>query len=102
MQRPNLLRAMSDPAGLRPLVEDWRTVAAVLLSSVRAGAAGGVPDEELEALYDELRALPGTPREPAAVLDAETPGPLIAVTSRRRGGACRFSRPLPRWARRAT
>lgn len=80
VERPNLLRAMFDPAGLRPLVEDWETVAAALLSRVRTEAAGGVPDEELAALYEELRAIPGAPRDPGAVLDAAPPGPLVAVT----------------------
>ena len=55
----NLLDLMFDPAGMRPFVEDWETVAAGLLQRVRREAVGQVLDTKLQELLKRLREYPG-------------------------------------------
>ena len=55
----NLLRLMFDPQGLRPFVANWDAVAASLFQRVHREAVGGVLDDAMRALVDELLALPG-------------------------------------------
>ena len=55
----NLLNLMFDPAGLRPFVEEWETVAAGLLQRVRREAVGQVVDAKLQELLKRLREFPG-------------------------------------------
>jgi transcriptional regulator with XRE-family HTH domain len=57
----NLLSLMFDPAGLRPFVEEWETVAAGLLQRVRREAVGQVVDAKLQELLKRLREYPGVP-----------------------------------------
>ncbi len=55
----NLLRLMFDPKGLRPFVANWEGVAVSLFQRIHREAVGGVLDETMRALVDELLALPG-------------------------------------------
>jgi transcriptional regulator with XRE-family HTH domain len=55
----NLLDLMFDPAGMRPFVEDWETVASGLLQRVRREAIGQVIDERMAKLLATLRRYPG-------------------------------------------
>jgi len=55
----NLLRLMSDPQGLRPFVANWDAVAASLFQRVHREAVGGVLDDAMRGLVDELLAMPG-------------------------------------------
>jgi transcriptional regulator with XRE-family HTH domain len=55
----NLLNLMFDPAGLRPYVEGWETVAAAFLQRVRREAVGQVLDAKLRELLKRLREYPG-------------------------------------------
>jgi transcriptional regulator with XRE-family HTH domain len=55
----NLLDLMFDPAGMRPFVEEWETVAAGLLQRVRREAVGQVMDAKLQDLLKRLREYPG-------------------------------------------
>lgn len=55
----NLLDLMFDPAGMRPFVEEWETVAAGLLQRVRREAVGQVLDAKLQELLKRLREYPG-------------------------------------------
>jgi transcriptional regulator with XRE-family HTH domain len=55
----NLLRLMFDPKGLRPFVAHWDAVAASLFQRVRREAVGGVLDDVMRSLVDELLAFPG-------------------------------------------
>lgn len=57
----NVLRLMFDPAGLRPFVADWATVAESLVRRAYREAVGGVPDETTAKLLDEVLAFPGVP-----------------------------------------
>ena len=53
----NLLRLMFDPQGLRPFVVNWERVAASLLQRVYREAVGGVLDDAMRALVEELVSL---------------------------------------------
>jgi transcriptional regulator with XRE-family HTH domain len=55
----NLLDLMFDPAGMRPFIEEWETVAAGLLQRVRREAVGQVLDAKLQKLLKRLREYPG-------------------------------------------
>src|SRR5215469_16082100 len=55
----NLLDLMFDPAGMRPFVEEWETVAAGLLQRVRREAVGQLLDAKLRELLKLLRGYPG-------------------------------------------
>ncbi len=58
---PNVLRLMFDPAGLRPHVTNWETVAEALVRRAHREAVGGVNDVELLKLLAEVLAYPGVP-----------------------------------------
>ena len=55
----NLLDLMLDPAGMRPFVEEWESVAAGLLQRVRREAVGQVVDARLAELLQRLHTYPG-------------------------------------------
>ena len=55
----NLLRLMFDPNGLRPFVANWEAVAASLFQRIHREAVGGVLDQTMRTLVDELLAMPG-------------------------------------------
>ena len=55
----NLLRLMFDPRGLRPFVANWEDVAASLFQRIHREATGGVLDDAMRALVDELLSFPG-------------------------------------------
>jgi len=76
----NLLDLMFDPAGMRPFVEEWETVAAGLLQRVRREAVGQVLDTELQKLLKRLREYPGV----AELKSWPAPqSPVLPVTFRR-------------------
>ena len=76
----NLLDLMFDPAGMRPFVEDWETVAAGLLQRVRREAVGQVLDAELQELLKQLRKYPGV-AELKPLLAPQSP--VLPITFRR-------------------
>ncbi len=59
--RPNVLRLMFHPQGLRPSVTNWNDVAPELLRRVQREAVGGVTDAATNALIEEIRSYPGVP-----------------------------------------
>lgn len=61
-QPPNVLRMMFDPEGLRPAVVNWEAVGYGLVRRVYREAVGGVADETLSRLLDEVLSFPGVPR----------------------------------------
>ncbi len=76
----NLLDLMFDPAGMRPFVEEWETVAAGLLQRVRREAVGQVMDAALEKLLQRLRKYPGV----SGLKTALAPQiPVLPITFRR-------------------
>lgn len=82
----NLLELMFDPAGMRPFIEEWETVATGLLQRVQREALGQVVDAQLAELLQRLQQYPGT----AGLKSPLAPqGPVLHITFRR--GAERFS-----------
>lgn len=82
----NLLRLMFNPAGMRPFVADWDTVAAGLLQRVRSEAVGQAPDARLQELLARLRRYPGV----AALKPSSMPqSPVLPIVFCR--GNLRFS-----------
>jgi transcriptional regulator with XRE-family HTH domain len=57
--RPNVLRMMLGPSGVRPHVVNWDAVTQTLVRRVHREAVGGVPDEATQALLAEVLAYPG-------------------------------------------
>jgi transcriptional regulator with XRE-family HTH domain len=82
----NLLDLMFDPAGMRPFVEQWETVAAGLLQRVRREAVGQVLDAKLEDLMKRLRKYPGVAE---LKLPLAPQSPVLPMVFRR--GKQRFS-----------
>jgi transcriptional regulator with XRE-family HTH domain len=80
----NIVRLMFDPAGLRPYVANWESVAEALVQRVHREALGGVPDEITERLLKEVLAYPGVPRSWGAPdLLAPAPRPCLALQFRK-------------------
>ena len=75
-QPPNVLRLTLHPEGLRPYIVNWADVASSLLRRVQREAAAAGQDPELQALVQELLALPGLPAE---ATEAPLTGPLELV-----------------------
>ena len=82
----NLLELTFDPAGLRPHIEAWETVAAGLLQRVRREAPGMVIDDRLRSLLNRLKQFPGVEKLP---LSTSSDSPILPITFRR--GAERIS-----------
>lgn len=55
----NMLHLMFDPAGMRPFVAEWETVARSLVQRVYREAVGHVLDDKTRELLDQLFAYPG-------------------------------------------
>jgi transcriptional regulator with XRE-family HTH domain len=82
----NLLDLMFDPAGMRPFIEEWETVAGGLLQRVRREAVGQVVDVGVAKLLERLRDYPGV----AQLKPPLTPqSPVLPIVFRR--GSERFS-----------
>jgi transcriptional regulator with XRE-family HTH domain len=58
----NMLRMMFDPRWVRRYVQNWDAVAETLVRRVHREAVGGILDEELAALVEEILSYPGVPR----------------------------------------
>ncbi len=54
----NILRLVLSPDLLRPYIANWEELAPLLIARMRREASGPVPDEEAEALLEELLGLP--------------------------------------------
>lgn len=79
----NLLRLTFDPDGLRPRIVNWEEVARALVDRVHR-EIGGSPDEESEALLEELLSYPGVP-ERWRVPDLTRPPPMVIPIRLRAG-----------------
>jgi transcriptional regulator with XRE-family HTH domain len=73
----NLLDLMFDPAGMRPFVEAWETVAAGLLQRVHRESVGHVVDQKTVELLKSLEKYPGV-KELSRIPKAQ--GPIIPIT----------------------
>lgn len=79
----NLVKLTLDPGGLRPYIVNWEEVASALLGRIARDAALASTDDELPALLDELRALPGLP-ESVRVPDLTRPSPPVLAVHMKR------------------
>lgn len=77
---PNVLRLMFDPAGVRPYVRNWETVAEALVQRVHREAVGGVADDETRAVLAEVLAYEGVPARWAALDPDVALAPLVPVS----------------------
>ena len=83
--RPNAMRLLFHPQGLRPFVEDWEGVAGIMIQRLHREVAGAQSGAETQELLEELLGYAGVPsrwRRPE--LD-RPPAPLVAVSYRREG-----------------
>ncbi|MFP3544433.1 helix-turn-helix transcriptional regulator [Rhizobium sp. SIMBA_035] len=78
----NLLHLMFDPNGLRPFLIDFAEASRALLWRVRREAIGGIVDDEVRKLLDDLAAY-GT--EPTEVVPEESAGMSVIPLKFRRG-----------------
>jgi len=88
----NMLHLLFDPAGMRPFVVEWETVAKSLIQRVYREAVGRVLDDKTQALLDALFAYPGVDaswRLPGAVASA-TNLPMIPIGLRKDGQVLRY------------
>ena len=77
-QRPrNLLDLMFDPAGMRPFVEGWETVASGLLQRVYRESVGHSVDQKTTELLKRLEKYPGV-KELGRI--PNTQGPVLPIT----------------------
>jgi len=83
--RPNVVRLMFDPGGLRPWVTNWESVAESLIQRVHREAVGGVTDEATRQLLDAVLAYPAVPRRWRALDPSAPPSPFIPVSFARDG-----------------
>jgi transcriptional regulator with XRE-family HTH domain len=58
----NILRMMFDPRWIRPYVTNWDAVAETLLRRVHREAVGGILDEGVAAIVEEILSYPDVPR----------------------------------------
>lgn len=58
----NILRLMFDPRWIRPYVANWDAVAETLLRRVHREAVGGILDEGVAAIMEEILSYPDVPR----------------------------------------
>lgn len=79
----NILRLMFDPAGLRPHVANWESVAEALIQRVHREALGGQPDTATAALLQEVLAYPGVPKRWRSPTLAAVPKPYLVVKFRK-------------------
>ena len=82
----NLLDLMFDPAGMRPFIEEWETVAGGLLQRVRREAVGQVVDVGVAKLLERLREYPGVAQLKPPLAPQS---PVLPIVFRR--GSERFS-----------
>jgi len=75
----NLLHLVFDPAGLRPHIANWHEVARGLFERIAREAVGGVIDERMRELIEELRRYPGVDTG-WRFGEAAGAGPVIPVT----------------------
>ncbi len=78
-QPRNLLHLLFDPQGVRPFIANWPEAARGLFERIAREAVGGVIDERLRDLIDELRRYPDVDTGWRSV-DAAGAGPVIPVT----------------------
>lgn len=80
----NLLHLVFDPQGLRPAIANWSQVARSLFERIAREAVGGVIDEAMRRLIDELRRYPDVDTGWTSA-DTSGGGPVIPITFMKAG-----------------
>ena len=83
--RPNSLRLLLHPDGLRRAIVNWPEVAAALLRQLRRAVHGAPDDPVVEALYREIGAYPDLPRSFPHADDRETEPVVVPLHVRTQG-----------------
>ncbi|RIL04448.1 MAG: transcriptional regulator [Proteobacteria bacterium] len=86
----NMLRLTLHPDGLRPYIVNFEEVASSLLVRLARDAALAGADEEMGALVEEVRALPGLPESVRVPDLTRPPAPILAVHMKRDDFELRF------------
>lgn len=79
----NIIRLMFDPAGLRPYVANWESVAEALVQRIHREALGGIADAATASLLEEVLAYPGVPKRWRTPDLLALPTPYLAVEFRK-------------------
>jgi transcriptional regulator with XRE-family HTH domain len=86
----NAMRLMFHPAGFRPHIVNWETMAAALIQWLHRDVLSGLADAETRQLLDELLTYPGVPRHWDRLdVDAST-DPFLPIEFRRGDMAFRY------------
>jgi transcriptional regulator with XRE-family HTH domain len=81
--RPNAMRLLYHPRGLRPYIVNWEPTVAALIQWLHLDLARGIGDADTRHLLDELLAYPDVPQK-WRTLDLDlTPAPFLAVHMRK-------------------
>ncbi len=75
----NVMRALFRPDGMRRYVTNWEELAGDVIERAHREALGGVPDDGLQALLDELVAMPGVPAHFSRPNLERPPSPLVEM-----------------------
>jgi transcriptional regulator with XRE-family HTH domain len=86
----NLVRLTLHPEGLRPAIVNFEEVASALLVRLSREAALASEGDDLVALAEELRAMPGLPESVRAPDLTRPPPPVLAVHLKGNGVELRF------------
>ena len=82
-ERPNAIRLVFRPDGLRPFIVDWEDLAARLIQRVhREEAIVGPSDTQIAAFRDELLNYPGVPNRWRTPDPASAPPPFLTIDYR--------------------
>ncbi|MCA8950344.1 MAG: helix-turn-helix transcriptional regulator [Planctomycetes bacterium] len=76
---PNVLRLVLHPERLRPAIANWQELAPALIDRVHRESPGGVVDDAMSALLDELTAYPGVADAMRHARGAAVPWPVVPV-----------------------
>ena len=88
--RPNSLRLLLHPDGLRRVVVNWNEVATALLRQLRRAVHAAPGDPVVEALYEEVGAYPGLPRSFPRADESETEPVVVPLHVRTKGFEARL------------
>ena len=82
---PNVLRLLFHPAGIRRHIVNWEELAGDVIERAHREALGGVPDEGLRDLLEELAGMDGVPAHFGRPRLDRPPAPLLSMHLRKDG-----------------